>query len=746
MRNKNLALVLILVGFIGVSTIYNVAVPIWEGLDEFAHFTHLLYVTRERKLPTKPLPDLVISTEFHQPPLYYAIAALATAWIDISDFVFVDADDFGHWHTNKRFTWWGDPWAMPLFIHTEAESFPYHGAALMTHLARFVSTIMGAVTVLCTYLLARELLRDRRTALFAASLTAFLPAFGLSSGSINNDNAVIMFSSLAILITVKMLRGPRRAWHPFALGLTLGLAALSKRTGLFLLPWVGVALLILAYKERSLRRLCSRAAITYGCWAIVSGWWYFAANKLLQAAQGGYPLPSSIAAALGESQPLLPELFGRTLMLTYWGCIHIWGYMHIQFDEWVYLVLSTFGLCGLVGVALFLLRIRRQRGLLFIWALLGLAVVLLGTSIVLRCSSSQWAAPAHGRFLFPALTAISLMLAVGVAQITPRRWHTPVFATASLGLAALAVAFPIAYIAPAYPELLPVRASIDESAIERYAPATFANGLELLGANVQPDRVRPGDDLHVAFYWRVWERPSANSITFMQLLNQSQEAAGADDRIPLEEEYPMAEWRPHRVVRDERTISIAPQARPGGYRLIVGQYHFPSLERVPILSDGPGNAVDLGWVTVLGGHEPSPQHELSALLEGGIELTGYDLALSGEPMAGDSITVTLYWQAHETVANDYTAFVHLMDDQGRVAVQDDNEPDHGNYPTSLWMQGDAVVDRHTLFVEDNLPAGEYRLVAGMYDLDTMKRLAVLSDGTDATDSAIELEPLMLERR
>ena len=70
------------------------------------------------------------------------------------------------------------------------------------------------------------------------------------------------------------------------------------------------------------------------------------------------------------------------------------------------------------------------------------------------------------------------------------------------------------------------------------------------------------------------------------------------------------------------------------------------------------------------------------------------------------------------MAVDYTVFVQALAADGRVAAQSDSQPVAGTYPTGIWSPGEVVADTHRL----TLPPGEYRLVAGMYDLATMKRL------------------------
>jgi hypothetical protein len=61
-------------------------------------------------------------------------------------------------------------------------------------------------------------------------------------------------------------------------------------------------------------------------------------------------------------------------------------------------------------------------------------------------------------------------------------------------------------------------------------------------------------------------------------------------------------------------------------------------------------------------------------------------------------------------------------------AQGDGPPLKGDYPTSLWAAGETISDPHTVALPDDMPVDQYRLLVGMYRLDTMERLP-RSDGT-----------------
>ena len=102
--------------------------------------------------------------------------------------------------------------------------------------------------------------------------------------------------------------------------------------------------------------------------------------------------------------------------------------------------------------------------------------------------------------------------------------------------------------------------------------------------------------------------------------------------------------------------------------------------------------------------------------------------------AGDQLEVTLYWLALNAAQNDYRVFVHAVDPSGGVAAQDDGRPGMEFSPTTRWVPGEIVADRHLL----PLPAGPVSLYAGMYTWPEVANLPALQDGTEAPGGRVFL--------
>jgi 4-amino-4-deoxy-L-arabinose transferase-like glycosyltransferase len=103
-----------------------------------------------------------------------------------------------------------------------------------------------------------------------------------------------------------------------------------------------------------------------------------------------------------------------------------------------------------------------------------------------------------------------------------------------------------------------------------------------------------------------------------------------------------------------------------------------------------------------------------------------------EERTDDAIAVALYWQADNELERDYTAFVHVVDGDGRLVAQLDRQP--GGYPTSEWRPGELVVDVFRVVLPADLVPGTYTLQTGFYHWPTLERL-----GEPATLSRLKVE-------
>lgn len=120
----------------------------------------------------------------------------------------------------------------------------------------------------------------------------------------------------------------------------------------------------------------------------------------------------------------------------------------------------------------------------------------------------------------------------------------------------------------------------------------------------------------------------------------------------------------------------------------------------------------------------APAVKLTAQFANSIRLLGYTLTPSPA-----HLNLTLFWQATAPPATDYTVFLHLRNAAGQTVAQHDRQPLDDAYPTSQWQPGETIIDPVEWPLPPDLSAGTYRLVAGLYRLDTLQRLPVTHDSS-----------------
>lgn len=101
-------------------------------------------------------------------------------------------------------------------------------------------------------------------------------------------------------------------------------------------------------------------------------------------------------------------------------------------------------------------------------------------------------------------------------------------------------------------------------------------------------------------------------------------------------------------------------------------------------------------------------------------LTGYRW------LGADNRTLQLVWQALKAADRDYGIYIHLTDSAGNTLETWDAAPAqgaYGSYATTFWQPGEYIVEDRVLNLPPDLPAGDYTLQVGFYDLADNRPLA-----------------------
>ena len=124
---------------------------------------------------------------------------------------------------------------------------------------------------------------------------------------------------------------------------------------------------------------------------------------------------------------------------------------------------------------------------------------------------------------------------------------------------------------------------------------------------------------------------------------------------------------------------------------------------------------------------------------------GFDMS-SDSVIPGDTLSLTLHWEAQRRLQEDYSVFLHLDDLRANyISWSLSEEINPAELPTSTWSPGFYVSDRHVLGISAETPPGLYVLRAGLYRRDSGERLAVLDGEGNVVSDSLELAKVRVRR-
>lgn len=737
---------------------YSLLNPLFEAPDEHWHYFTAQYIADNRRLPfVADDYDEWLSQEAAQPPLYYVAGALLIAPINTSDVPIAGGRDL----------LWLNPFAaigdasvqanINRFVHTPAEQWPWQGFALAAHTLRLFSILLGLGTLLCIYGSGRLVWPAQpERALLATAVVAFLPQFLFLHSAITNDALIIFLCSATLWqllwlwvkgmgdggmpdyrspITDYQLReknGRLRYGRLLLLGITIGLAILTKNAGTLLLLYsLGfLSLLWLRDRERP-SRICV-SLLLFLAPALLMGGWLWWRNWLLY----GDPTATApfIRLAGGDRGYTLWQVLAESGGL--WQSLFaIFGWFNVRPPEWLLWLWNGIVLAAIVGVLKgfrnWRLEIKRTLQspisnlqkqsfiavLLLIWVLAVYAGLL---AFMMKTEAAQ------GRLLFPAILPLSLGLAYGLSQFRRRFvfWGVPL-------LAWLTAVYSLFFvIAPAY-ALPPTVTTLPEGATA--LDADLGQGLQLVGAHIETATAVPNDKIWLTLYWQT-DGTATEPLEFvLELLGRDLTRIGNLHSYHGRGLYPATLWPVDTIIADRFAVPVADTAvAPVMAPLFVG------------LADET-TRVRLGEIKIEPANWPKVAAAPLAQLGDAIWLTQAQPETTiAQP--GESITVSVQWQTTAIPNANYTTLIHLGTAGQPPLATGDNQPVAGQFPTTAWVAGEVINDQYTLTIPADLPNGRYPLWIGLYDADSLIRLPLMVDGRRQTNDVLQIGELVIGNR
>jgi hypothetical protein len=292
---------------------------------------------------------------------------------------------------------------------------------------------------------------------------------------------------------------------------------------------------------------------------------------------------------------------------------------------------------------------------------------------------------------------------------------------------------------------------VETLGIERPSQALAGPDLRYLGSTMDAAPRRAGDELRLTLFWQAARQPQAD-YGLRLALRGGESVLVLGERLPLgRHEHPTGAWRDGEIVRSPHRLRVPADAPAGAY--VVEATVIDMLRTA-----AAGQPVAAPIVVAEGVLEPTDRQmalpgavrrRVDADLGARVALLGYDLPGRDLPIGdaeirvapGETLPVTLYWQAQREMAVSYKVFVQLVGAGTHsvpvgVLAQSDAIPAHWQRPTTGWVPGEVIADEHAIEIPADAPPGGYTLIAGMYDEGTLQRLVVLDAHTEPTSVGV----------
>ena len=570
--------------------------------------------------------------------------------------------------------------------------------------------LLVALGIVWGWHLLRRLFGER-VAWAAGILWAVDPFFLANSKVLHLDatlSTLMLLSALHILVHLQ-----DRELRPLVIsGLLAGLAILTKITALFLAPFLGLCLLVEWFSsfqpDESRWRSLAVAAGRLLLWFLIAG----VTCVLLWPSLWVQPGKS---IDLAVRQGIILHAGGpRDQPLFYRGTLAVQDpgprfYIDVLLYRSTFLTLP-FAVAGFLMIGATNRRKNAGQGRRASWLLAAFA----GFYFV-QMSLGDWK---DSRYMLPVLLVMDICAAHGVTSVAERlftgRWRRAALVAVLIGTQALMVLLRHPYYGSHYNHLL----GGAQRASRVFPLAEFGEGLDQAGRYVDGQL-----------------DPDKGCVGTQFLAN---EMVAQHVRAPVYDINEVGQESDYLVFGVQYTTRGASYPRWGELWETIYKFREPTF----VAKIG---GIPYAWV-----HRPHadplvPQR-VDAQLGDAIRLRGYRLNPT-DASPGDTLLLTLYWEAEAPVDGTYKVFSHLCDEEGGLRAQQDNLPLRGAHPTQDWIPGTLIEDPYELQIPSDAATGQYALHAGMYDPQTLERLPALDgEGNPAPDDSLHLATVRVRPR
>lgn len=375
---------------------YSLLMPPWEAPDEPAHYHLAWHLTHYNRYPSQEA-----NYEAHQPRTYYYFASLILRTLNQ-----IDSD----------LTWYTRPKEYVYNIRKPEPRFEWNDKTYRflwgMYILRWINILFGSVALWLNWKTFKLIAPEKITlCLSALALAALTPQYLHIMSSVNNDALGTLAGALLFYLTIRSLNETSRLLSLFSIILAVILPFVTK---LSVLPVSAVVLLIIA--ANWIFRFTEKK------WLVISILILLATLVILYVL-----LPEVAQTAVSEIEWRLwsfrenaftekyIKFISEQILATYWGKV---GWLAVGLPTWI---INSLTALGSIGMALHVYAWIKNRGAdqrVILW----IAVWLIVTFAILAVFRNGLTTRAtQGRLLFPAIGALSLLMAAGWHELLPQK-------------------------------------------------------------------------------------------------------------------------------------------------------------------------------------------------------------------------------------------------------------------------------------------------------------------------------------
>lgn len=268
--------------------------------------------------------------------------------------------------------------------------------------------------------------------------------------------------------------------------------------------------------------------------------------------------------------------------------------------------------------------------------------------------------------------------------------------------------------------LLSYRAGTPAHGANFTEPISLDNGMQLWGYHINATPIEAGRGIFtLQLDWQAAQKLVSDYGVSVRLTDARGEIVWAQaDGQPSHGTQPTTRWQPGQIIRDHRAVSIPAGMPPGNYAIQVVVYDAATNRAANIIApeNRRGQSIALGNVSIRRHETPSepiiPNPFTAHWNE--MMLAGF-ATLPDEISAGASFPLTLYWRAVQKPAQDYRAWIRIIDAAGVERVTIAHRPANENFPTHTWNIGETWLDKILVTIPADTTPGEVNILVGLID-------------------------------